>query len=86
LDSWLKDVLSLLFPEFHVRENCSKESLLDAWFLGQKDLEKLVRFENEEGAVHVAVQLASKSDSGLVVCIICDRGDKYLSTNLFNEN
>ena len=38
------------------------------------------------GAVHVAVQLASKLDSGVVVCIICDRGDKYLSTNLFNEN
>ncbi|MFY7989909.1 MAG: cysteine synthase CysM [Fluviicola sp.] len=38
------------------------------------------------GAVHVAVQLASKLHSGVVVCIICDRGDKYLSTNLFNEN
>ena len=38
------------------------------------------------GAVHVAVQIASKLDSGVVVCIICDRGDKYLSTNLFNEN
>ena len=50
LDSWLQQILSFLFPEFHARENCSKESLLDAWFLGQKDLEKLVRFENEEGA------------------------------------
>lgn len=38
------------------------------------------------GAVHVAVQIASKLDSGVVVCIICDRGDKYLSTYLFNEN
>lgn len=35
------------------------------------------------GAVHVALQLIKELEEGVVVCIICDRGDRYLSSNLF---
>ncbi|MGV3540818.1 MAG: cysteine synthase CysM [Rufibacter sp.] len=35
------------------------------------------------GALHAAVQLASELEEGLVVFIICDRGDRYLSSDLF---
>ena len=35
------------------------------------------------GAVHAAVRLAQELDSGVIVCIICDRGDRYLSSDLF---
>ncbi|WP_020597586.1 cysteine synthase CysM [Spirosoma panaciterrae] len=35
------------------------------------------------GAVHAAVQLAQELESGVIVCIICDRGDRYLSSDLF---
>jgi cysteine synthase B len=35
------------------------------------------------GAVVAALKLIENLDSGIVVCIICDRGDKYLSTDLF---
>lgn len=35
------------------------------------------------GAVHAAVQLAKELESGVIVCIICDRGDRYLSSDLF---
>jgi cysteine synthase B len=35
------------------------------------------------GAVHAAVQLAHELESGVIVCIICDRGDRYLSSELF---
>ncbi|GAB4006076.1 cysteine synthase CysM [Spirosoma sp. KCTC 42546] len=35
------------------------------------------------GAVHAASQLAQELESGLIVCIICDRGDRYLSSDLF---
>ena len=35
------------------------------------------------GAVHAAIQLAQELESGLIVCIICDRGDRYLSSDLF---
>lgn len=36
------------------------------------------------GAVHAAVELAKELDTGVIVCIICDRGDRYLSSDLFN--
>jgi len=35
------------------------------------------------GAVAAALKMIEKLDHGVVVCIICDRGDKYLSTDLF---
>lgn len=36
------------------------------------------------GAVAVALKLAQKINSGILVAIICDRGDRYLSSNLFD--
>ncbi len=35
------------------------------------------------GAVTAALKLIENMEEGNVVCIICDRGDKYLSTDLF---
>ena len=35
------------------------------------------------GAMLAASRLIDTIDSGVVVCIICDRGDRYLSSNLF---
>ena len=35
------------------------------------------------GAVHIAAQVARELDSGVIVVIICDRGDRYLSTDIF---
>ncbi|MES2797485.1 MAG: cysteine synthase CysM [Bacteroidota bacterium] len=35
------------------------------------------------GAASAAVRLAQELDSGIIVCIICDRGDRYLSSDLF---
>lgn len=35
------------------------------------------------GAVTAASQLAETLDEGLIVCIICDRGDRYLSSGIF---
>ncbi|MBK0368863.1 cysteine synthase CysM [Flavobacterium agrisoli] len=36
------------------------------------------------GSVAVAVKLAEKLESGVIVAIICDRGDRYLSSDLFD--
>jgi cysteine synthase B len=36
------------------------------------------------GSVTTAVKIANEIDSGVVVCIICDRGDRYLSSDLFD--
>jgi len=35
------------------------------------------------GAVAAAAKLAESMDTGLIVCIICDRGDRYLSSGIF---
>lgn len=35
------------------------------------------------GAVAAAIRLAGELESGVIVCIICDRGDRYLSSDLF---
>ena len=35
------------------------------------------------GGIHVALKLIEELESGVVVCIICDRGDRYLSSELF---
>jgi S-sulfo-L-cysteine synthase (O-acetyl-L-serine-dependent) len=37
------------------------------------------------GSVAAALKLIQNLTSGIIVCIICDRGDKYLSTDLFKE-
>ena len=36
------------------------------------------------GAVHADIELAKELTSGIIVCIICDRGDRYLSSDLFD--
>ena len=35
------------------------------------------------GALHAAIELSKELDEGLIVCITCDRGDRYLSSDLF---
>lgn len=35
------------------------------------------------GATAAALRLADTLESGVIVCIICDRGDRYLSSDLF---
>lgn len=35
------------------------------------------------GSVTAAAKLAEELDEGVVVCIICDRGDRYLSSGIF---
>ena len=36
------------------------------------------------GAATAALRLAGTLDSGIIVSIVCDRGDRYLSSDLFN--
>lgn len=38
------------------------------------------------GAARAAQKLAAELDAGLIVCIICDRGDRYLSSGLFGTS
>lgn len=36
------------------------------------------------GAAHIALQLAEEIAEGVIVFIVCDRGDRYLSSDLYN--
>lgn len=36
------------------------------------------------GAVHAAIELSKELSKGIIVVIICDRGDRYLSSDLFD--
>jgi cysteine synthase B len=36
------------------------------------------------GAVYAGLELAKELNEGVIVCIICDRGDRYLSSDLFD--
>ncbi len=36
------------------------------------------------GCVHAAIELSKGLTQGVIVCIICDRGDRYLSSDLFD--
>ena len=35
------------------------------------------------GAATIALRLASQMEEGTIVSIVCDRGDRYLSSNIF---
>jgi len=35
------------------------------------------------GSTTIALQLSQEIEAGIIVCIICDRGDRYLSSGLF---
>jgi cysteine synthase B len=37
------------------------------------------------GSLHAAISLAQELDSGIIVCITCDRGDRYLSGSLYED-
>ncbi|NNV55240.1 cysteine synthase CysM [Limnovirga soli] len=36
------------------------------------------------GSVYAGIKLSTEIESGIIVCIICDRGDRYLSSDLFD--
>lgn len=38
------------------------------------------------GAMHVALQVASEVEDAVVVSIVCDRGDRYLSTGVYEAD
>jgi len=64
-------------------------------YVGQADAEDMTRrMAREEGifagissggAMHVALRVAEKLREAVIVTIVCDRGDRYLSTGVFPD-
>ncbi|MFZ1910707.1 MAG: cysteine synthase CysM [Burkholderiales bacterium] len=64
-------------------------------YVGQGEAEEMARrMAREEGifagissggALHVALRIARNLKNATIVCIVCDRGDRYLSTGVFPD-
>ncbi|WP_445116531.1 cysteine synthase CysM [Acinetobacter sp. WZC-1] len=56
----------------------------------EKTMRRLARLEgisagtSSGGAVWASIRLAEENPDAVIVCIVCDRGDRYLSTGLFS--
>ena len=83
---WPKQYLPEIFDETRV------DSVLN---IGQREAEDMMRrLAREEGifcgvssggAVAGALRISEEVENAIIVAIICDRGDRYLSSGLFNE-
>ncbi len=64
--------------------------------IGQKEAEQTMRALSREegihcgvssgGAVYAALQLSQQLENAVIVAIICDRGDRYLSSGVFSAD
>ncbi|HEX8462007.1 MAG TPA: cysteine synthase CysM [Segetibacter sp.] len=82
------------WPEAYLPKIFKKEKIDRILEVDEKDARIMTkRLAREEGvfsgmssggAVHAAIELSKELTSGLIVCIICDRGDRYLSSDLFD--
>lgn len=82
---WSPDYVPTIFDRFKV------DAIIEVSEAEAREMTK--RLANEEGllvgmssggAVASALKLAEKLDSGNIVTVICDRGDRYLSSDLFD--
>ncbi|MEW6612044.1 MAG: cysteine synthase CysM [Pseudomonadota bacterium] len=81
------------WPEAYLPKIYHPEQVDRILEVGQAEAEEMTRrLAREEGvfagissggAVAAALRLADELDSGVLVVIICDRGDRYLSTGVF---
>ena len=82
---WPQEYLPKIFDESRV------DHVLD---IGQEEAEATMKALAQEegifcgvssgGSVAGALRLAEMLENAVIVCIICDRGDRYLSTGVFN--
>ncbi len=83
------------WPEAYLPKIYDKSRVDELIYVGQAEAEAMTRrLAAEEGifagissggAMHVAMEVASTHSDATVVTIVCDRGDRYLSTGVFPE-
>ena len=59
----------------------TEEAITTSRLLAEK--EGIMGGMSSGGAGHIALQLAKELESGVIVFIVCDRGDRYLSSELY---
>ena len=81
---WTEEYLPIIFEKKRVDitvEVSQEEATLMTQRLAKE--EGVFAGMSSGGSVHVALALAEKIKKGIIVAIICDRGDRYLSSPLF---
>jgi len=83
------------WPQEYLPEICDFSRIDRMMDVGQKDAEEMTRrLAREEGifagissggALFAALQLSKEVENAVIVSIVCDRGDRYLSTGVFPE-
>ena len=83
------------WPEAYLPKIYDKLRVDRLEYVGQAEAEEMARrMAREEGifagissggALHVAVRVARNLKNATIVCIVCDRGDRYLSTGVFPD-
>jgi len=83
------------WPEAYLPKIYDKLRVDRLEYVGQGEAEEMARrMAREEGifagissggALHVAVRIARQLRNATIVCIVCDRGDRYLSTGVFPD-
>ena len=81
------------WPEDYVPSICDYRRVDRMIYVGQPEAEETARrLASEEGifagissggALHAALQLSKEVEHAVIVSIVCDRGDRYLSTGVF---
>ena len=83
------------WPEAYLPKIYDKGRVDRLEYVGQADAEEMTRrLAKEEGifagvssggAMCVALRVAAELKNAVVVCVVCDRGDRYLSTGVFPD-
>ena len=82
---WPEEYLRIIFDRYRVDDVIDVDQL-DA----EKTMRELARKEgifggvSSGGSVFAALELAKRIENATIVAIICDRGDRYLSTGVFS--
>lgn len=81
------------WPDAYLPRIYDKSAVDALEYVGQADAEEMTRrLAHEEGifagissggAMHVALRIAEQVENAVIVSIVCDRGDRYLSTGVF---
>ncbi len=83
------------WPEAYLPRIFDRQKVDQVWDIDQNEAEKTMRLLAEKegifcgvssgGAVSAALTLSKQVENAVIVAIICDRGDRYLSTAVFNN-
>lgn len=81
---WPKEYLPKIFDESRVdRVMEVSQAQAEAMTRALAAREGVFAGISSGGVVHCALEVCKGLDEGVVVCIICDRGDRYLSASVF---